>query len=209
MIQGSPEWIAARLGKVTSAGVAAVVTKGRNGGVPVTRNSYMDDLIAERITGRPADRIFMNDAVSWGSEHEDAARSLYAFKFDVDIEQVGFIDHPTIPMAGASPDGLVSDDGFVELKCPMTTTHVETLRRGAIPSKYLPQITWQAACMPSRRWVDFVSYDPRVEPERQLFVTRMGIDRVEVARLEDAVREFLNELAILEERVRAFVRRAA
>jgi hypothetical protein len=209
VIQGSPEWIEARLGRVTSAGVSAVLSKGRNGGIPITRNNYMDDLIAERMLGRPMDRIYMNDSMSWGTACEAEARSFYSLKFDIDVEQVGFVNHPTIPMSGCSPDGLIGSDGLLEIKSPNTTTHLETIRRGSIPSKYIPQITWQSACMPERKWVDFVSFDPRVDPSQRIFVKRVMIDRAEVARLEDAVRQFLADMEPVEARVRAFHRRAA
>lgn len=213
MIQGSPEWYAARLGKVTSSGIAAVLSNGRNGGLPVTRNSYMDDLIAERILGSQVGD-FTNAAMEWGSACEAEARTFYEFKFDVDVEQVGFIDHPTIPMSGASLDGLVGDEGFVEIKCPKTATHLETWRKGSIPSGYLrAQIPWQAACRPERKWCDFISYDPRVEDvAKRAFIKRVEIDaseRAKIVEIEDAVRQFLIDMEPVEARVRAYLRRAA
>jgi hypothetical protein len=212
VIQGSPEWIEARLGRVTSSGVSAVLSKGRNGGIPITRNNYMDDLIAERMLGRPMDRIYMNDSMSWGTACEAEARTFYALTRDVDVEQVGFIDHPTIPMAGCSPDGLIGEDGFVEIKSPNTDTHLETCRKGTVPSKYIKQVLWQAACMPSRKWVDFCSYDPRLEDRsKRLFRKRLDLEeyREDIAQLEDAVRQFLADMEPVEARVRAFHRRAA
>ena len=206
--QGSPAWFSARLGRVTSSRVSAVLAKGRNGGIPATRNAYMDDLIAERILGLPVGQDFSNDATRWGSACEAEARTFYSLMEDVDVEQVGFIDHPTIPMSGASLDGLVGDDGFLECKCPNTNTHMETIRKRAVPTKYIPQILWQASTV-KRRWCDFVSYDPRVEPEKRLFVKRVEIDREEVARLEDAVRQFMIDMEPIEARVRAYLRRAA
>jgi YqaJ-like viral recombinase domain len=210
MIQGSPEWFAARLGRVTASRVSAVLSKGRNGGLPATRNAYMDDLIAERLLGCQIGSDFTNDAMQWGTEAESAARTMYSLMMDVDVEQVGFIEHPTIPMAGASLDGLVGGDGFLEIKSPNTITHLETLRRRSVPTKYLHQIHFQAACRPERRWCDWVSYDPRVdEPYQRLFVKRVEIDRSKVAQLEDAVRQFLADMEPVEARVRAFHRRAA
>lgn len=206
--QGSEAWRMARCGRVTASRVAEVLAKGRNGGIPVTRNAYMDDLIAERIIGRPTES-FTNEAMIFGSAHEASARALYSLKYDIDVETVGFIDHPTIPMSGCSPDGMIGDDGLLEIKIPNTTTHLETLRKRIVPTKYLLQITWQMACVPHRRWCDFVSFDPRVEPERQIFVKRVEIDRAEVSRLEEAVRQFLADMEPVEARVRAFHRRAA
>jgi putative phage-type endonuclease len=210
VIQGSEAWFEARRGKVTSSGIAAVLSKGRNGGIPLTRNSYMDDLIAERMLGRTMDS-FENEAMRWGSACEAEARTFYALTRDVDVQEVGFKDHPTIPMAGASLDGLVGEDGFVEFKCPTTTTHLETWRKNAVPSLYRrAQIPWEAACYPERKWADFCSYDPRIEDRsKRLFVKRVIIDRAEVGAIEDAVRNFLIEMGPIEERVRAFHRRAA
>jgi hypothetical protein len=210
MIQGTPEWWAAKLGKVSSSGIAAVLSKGRNGGIPITRNNYMDDLIAERMLGRTVGQDFENDATRWGSSCEAEARTFYSLTRDVDVEQVGFIDHPSIPMSGCSPDGLIGDVGFCEFKCPTTSTHLETIRKNSVPTKYMPQINWLAACLPERRYCDFASYDPRLDDRsKRLFVKRVEIDRAEVARLEDAVRQFLADIEPIEARVRAFHRRAA
>lgn len=208
--QGSEAWFAARRGKVTSSGLAAVLSRGRNGGIDVTRNNYMDDLIAERMLGRTVGQDFRNAATDWGSACEAEARTFYALTQDVDVEQVGFIDHPTISMSGASLDGLVGDKGFIEIKCPNTDTHLETIRKGAIPNRYLHQIHWQAACRPERHWCDFISYDPRVDDRSKLiFVKRVEIDHGEIDRIEDAVRQFMIDMEPVEERVRAFHRRAA
>jgi putative phage-type endonuclease len=192
MEQGSDAWFAARLGRVTASRVADIIAKGRSGGLSALRESYMDELIAERLTGRRADG-YVSDAMRWGTANEGAARSLYSFLRDVDVETVGFIDHPSIAMSGASPDGLVSGGGLVEIKAPTTATHLATIRRDTVPEKYVTQIHWQAACT-GRLWSDFVSYDPRVEPKLQLFVRRVEIDRDVINRLESAVRQFLSEL---------------
>jgi putative phage-type endonuclease len=192
MEQGSDAWFAARLGRVTASRVADIIAKGRNGGLSALREAYMDELIAERLTGRRADG-YVSDAMRWGTANEGAARSLYSFLRNVDVETVGFIDHPSLAMSGASPDGLVSGGGLVEIKAPTTATHLATIRRDSVPEKYVTQIHWQAACT-ERLWCDFVSYDPRVEPKLQLFVKRVEIDRDVINRLESAVRQFLSEL---------------
>jgi hypothetical protein len=207
--QGSTAWFAAKLGKVSSSGIYAVLSKGRNGGIPLTRNSYMDDLISERILGRTV-VSFSNDAIEWGSQCEAEARTFYELTRNVDVQQVGFKDHPTIPMSGASLDGLVGDEGFVEIKCPNSGTHLETWRKNAVPPKYIKQILWQAACRPARNWCDFISYDPRAaDRTKRIFVKSVEIDRNEVEKLEDAVRQFLADMEPVEARVRAFHRRAA
>lgn len=144
IIQGSPDWFAVRLGKVTASRVADVIAKTKTG-PSASRANYMAELIAERLTGTTGER-FQNAAMQWGSDQEDAARQSYAFEHDRDVETVGFVPHPTIAMTGASPDGLVGLDGLVEIKCPNTATHIETLIGGTIPGKYQTQMLWQMAC---------------------------------------------------------------
>ena len=117
----------------------------------------------------------------------------YEFRHDVTVEQVGFIAHPSIEMSGASPDGLVAADGLVEIKCPNTATHIETLLTGTIPAKYETQMLWQMACT-GRAWCDFASFDPRLPEEMRLFVKRFARDDARIAEMEEQVREFLFEL---------------
>jgi putative phage-type endonuclease len=189
--QGTPEWIAARLGKVTASRIADMTAKTRTGW-GASRANYMAELIAERLTRVPADQ-FTNAAMKWGTETEPEARDAYAFYFDYDVAEVGFIDHPQIPMTGASPDGLVGDDGLVELKCPNTATHIDTLLGDAIPAKYIAQMQWQMACT-GRKWCDWVSYDPRLPGSMQLFVERVQRNDKMIAELEQLVPEFLAEI---------------
>ena len=189
MIQGSPEWIAARLGKVTASRIADVCARTKTGW-GASRANYMAELVAERLTGKPADR-YTNDAMQWGVATEAEARTAYEFVHDCEVELCGFIEHPTIPMSGASPDGLVDDDGLVEIKCPNTATHLDTLLLKAIPGKYILQMQWQMACT-GRKWADFVSYDPRLPEPMRLFVER--ISYVDKLTLETDVRQFLSEL---------------
>ena len=97
-------------------------------------------------------------------------------------------------MAGASPDGLVGDDGLIEIKCPTTATHIETLLNGEVNERYRLQMLWQMACT-GRKWCDFVSFDPRLPEDMQLFIKRFHYDREEVKRIEDEVEIFLNEVS--------------
>ena len=138
MKQGTDEWFAARCGKVTASRVTDVVARTKSG-ASKSRESYMGQLIAERLTGAVADS-YSNAAMAWGTDTEPMARMAYEFHNDVEVVQVGFTNHPTIAMAGASPDGLVGDDGMVEIKCPNTNTHIETLLSRKVPAKYLTQI---------------------------------------------------------------------
>lgn len=118
---------------------------------------------------------------------------MYEFFHGVEVETAGLIDHPSIAMAGASPDGLVGTDGMIEIKCPSTSTHVDTLLAQAIPDEYVKQIDWQMACT-GRRWCDFVSYDPRLPPHMAMFVCRRERDDEAIAALEADARAFLAEI---------------
>ena len=189
--QRSPEWFAQRLGKVTASRVADVIAKTKTGW-GASRANYMAELVAERLTGVQATQ-YSNAAMQWGTETEPSARDAYSFYADVDVVEVGFIEHPRIAMTGASPDGLVGDAGLVELKCPNTATHIETLLGDPIPAKYITQMQWQMACT-GRQWCDWVSYDPRLPGSMHLFVQRVSKDNEAIAELETAVADFLAEL---------------
>ncbi len=192
IIQGSAEWHALRVGKVTASRVADVIARTKSGW-GASRANYMAELIAERLTGEPAEK-FTNAAMAWGTEKEPDARAAYEFFRDAQVAEVGFIEHPSILMAGASPDGLVGDAGLVEIKCPNTATHLDTLLTQAIPARYVTQMTWQMACA-GRAWCDFVSFDPRLPETMSLFVKRVERDDSLIASLEKDVSDFLDELA--------------
>lgn len=190
MEQRSDEWFAARLGKVTASKIVDVMAKTKTGW-GAGRANYMAQLISERLTGEQQSS-FSNAAMQWGTDTEPQARAAYTLITGRTVQEVGFVDHPAIPMSGASPDGLVGDDGLVEIKCPNTSTHLETLITGAVPTKYRKQMLWQMACT-GRSWCDFASFDPRVPFEMQLFVQRVELDPADLAETEAAVREFLAE----------------
>jgi putative phage-type endonuclease len=191
MEQGSDEWHQIRLGKVTASRVADVMAKTKTG-PSASRMSYMAELLCERLTGTPSD-FFINDAMRWGTEKEPEARLAYSFHHDADVTEIAFVDHPTIAMAGASPDGLIGDDGLMEIKCPNTATHLDTLARGKPAGKYVTQMQWQMACT-GRQWCDFASYDPRLPEHLRLFVTRVPRDNELIAEMEVEVTAFLSEL---------------
>lgn len=191
IVQGTPEWHALRLGKVTASRVADVIAKTKSG-PSASRAKYAAELIAERLTGATAER-FTNAAMAWGTEQEPAARKTYEFYRDTDVEQVAFVLHPTIGDSGASPDGLVDVDGLVEIKCPETHTHIETLLGQAVPAKYVTQMQWQMACT-GRAWCDFVSYDPRLPEPMRFFCKRVMRDDTLIDELEREVVAFLNEV---------------
>lgn len=191
MIQGTDDWFQARLGRVTASRVADVIAKTKTGW-GASRASYMAELIAERLTGVPAPS-YTNASMDWGNLVEADARIAYEFHAGVEVEQVGFIEHPTIAMTGASPDGLVPSTGLVEIKCPNTSTHIDTLLGGKIPGKYETQMLWQMAST-GREWCDFVSFDPRLPESMRLFIKRLDRDDKRIAELEEQVSEFLDEL---------------
>lgn len=191
MILGSEEWFAARCGRVTASRIADVVAKTKSGW-GTGRKNYMAQLVAERLTGTVADS-YTNAAMQHGIDTEPQARAAYEFERDVEVVEVGSVDHPTIPMTSASPDGLVGDDGLIEIKCPNTATHIDTLLSGKIPKKYQLQMAWQMVCT-GRSWCDFVSFDPRMPAEMQMFVKRYEPTDEEKSELESAVAEFLAEL---------------
>lgn len=192
MEQKSDEWYSARVGKVTASRVADVVAKTKSG-YSASRDNYMAQLVCERLTNKPAES-YSNAAMQWGTETEPLARAAYEAKMDVLVDEVGFIDHPTIVMSGASPDGLVGEDGLIEIKCPNTSTHIDTLLSQTVPKKYADQIFWQMACT-GRQWCDFVSYDPRLPADLQLFIKRIPRDDQYIKLLETEVIKFLTETA--------------
>jgi putative phage-type endonuclease len=191
MEQRSPEWYAARLGKVTASRVADIVARTKTG-YSTSRMNYMAELICERLTGMQG-ASYSSAAMQWGVEVEPQARSAYEGATGSLVIELGFAPHNAILMAGASPDGLVGDDGLVEIKCPITATHIETLLGQSVPSRYNTQMQWQMACT-GRKWCDFVSYDPRMPEKMQLFTKRVDRDDVAIAELEREVVNFLNEL---------------
>lgn len=205
--QGTDAWRQERLGKVTASRVADVIAKTKTGW-GASRANYMAQLIAERLTGVSVEQ-YVNAAMQHGMATEPDARAAYSFYSDADVVEVGFIQHPTIPMTGASPDGLVGDYGLVELKAPQTATHIDTLLGEPIPAKYITQMQWQMSCC-NRSWCDWVSFDPRMPVSMQLFVRRVERDDKMIADLERAVSEFLSELSEKVEALKArYEQRAA
>jgi putative phage-type endonuclease len=189
--QGSPEWFAQRLGKVTASRVADVIAKTKTG-YSTSRDNYMAQLVCERMTNTVAES-YSNAAMQWGTETEPLARAAYEAYADVLVDEVAMITHPTIEASGASPDGLVGEDGLVEIKCPNTATHLETLRTKKVPTKYNIQMQWQMAST-GRKWCDFVSFDNRLPEHLQLFVARVNRDNAFIAELEQEVSKFIKEL---------------
>lgn len=190
MEQGTEEWFAARLGRVTASRVNDIVARTKTG-YSASRDNYLAQLVCERLTGKGAES-YTNAAMAHGTETEPLARAAYEMKNSVLVDEVGFVQHPTL-MAGASPDGMVGQDGLIEIKCPQTNTHIDTLLSGKIPTKYKAQMTWQMLCT-GRQWCDFISFDPRLPQELQMFVQRYSYDVEYANQLENEVKLFLAEV---------------
>ena len=150
--------------------------------------------MTERLTGKPPEP-FTNEAIQWGIDQEAPAKEAYEKRTGNRVEEIGFVEHPNIAAAGASPDGLVGEDGLIEIKCPTQATHIDTLLNGEINDRYIKQMMWQMACT-GRKWCDFVSFDPRMPEDMQLFIKRIPRDDAQIKHLEDSVQEFLDEVHV-------------
>jgi len=191
MDQRTPEWFAARLGKVTASRISDIISKTQSG-YSASRANYMALLICEKLTGAAAES-YSNAAMQHGTDTEPMALSAYEAAQGVLVQAEGFVTHPSIAQSGASPDALVGDSGLLEIKCPNTATHLDTLLGKKMPTKHRPQVQWQMACT-GRHWCDFLSYDPRLPERLQMFVVREVYDPVYVAGLETEVVKFLGEM---------------
>lgn len=189
--QGTPEWHAMRNGKLTASRLADAIAKTKTGW-GASRPNYCAELVAERLTGVPADK-FISGPMQWGKECEPQAKAAYRFYTGQRIEPIAFVDHPWIAMSGASPDGLIGDDGLIEIKCPNTATHISTLLGAPIDPAYILQMQWQMACT-GRAWCDWVSFDPRMPEDMSLHIERVERDEKRIIQLEGMVRDFLAEV---------------
>ena len=199
MEQGTKEWHDARLGKVTASRIADVLSFTKKG-ESVARQRYKQELAKQRITGEKTE-IQTNHHMERGITLEPVARQRYEVKTNTLVTEVGFYDHPTVPMSGASPDGVVGEDGLIEIKCPTDGNHLNTIASGNYPIRYFPQIQWQLACT-NRLWCDFVSFSLDVPEDLQIYVKRIPRDDAFIEQTEKAVIQFLNEVDELVERLR-------
>lgn len=191
-MQQTPEWYAARLGKVTASSVHKVLARTKTG-YGADRANYLTQLVLERVTGTKADS-YTNAAMQWGIDQEPFARAAYEAAKGLLVDEVGFVQHPTIAMAGASPDGLVGDDGMVEIKCPDSKTALECwLSEDPVESKYFAQMQWQMRCA-DRAWCDYVVFDPRMPIKAQLFIHRVNRNDTWIKVTEMEVEKFLDEV---------------
>ena len=190
MQQGTDEWFAARLGKVTASRAADVMTKKGS----AARANLSAQLVLERLTNTKGES-FSSAAMQWGVDQEPFARAAYEAHSGVWVDTVGFVQHPTIERAGASPDGLVGHDGLVEIKCPNTATMIDTLLTGKVPSNYATQMQMQMACT-GRAWCDYAVFDSRMPVKAQLFVKRVQRDQKFIDDMEKEIISFFAEVEI-------------
>jgi putative phage-type endonuclease len=193
----SPEIVKARLGWLTASRMADATAKTKTGW-GASRANLMAALVVERLTDVPMES-YSNAAMQWGVDHEAEAIAAYEWHTDSQVVPTGFVRHSAIPYAGATPDGAVGDVGLIECKCPQSATHIETLLSKTVEGKYLKQMQFQMACT-GRQWCDFVTYDPRMPPELQLWILRVPRDDKMIAEME---REAVVFLAELDEKVAA------
>jgi len=199
MEQRTEEWFSARLGKVTASRVADVLAKIKSG-ESASRKNYKMELVVQRLTGK-AGESFTNAAMEWGTEQEPFARMAYEAHTGTFVKEEGFVNHPTIEGFGCSPDGIVGE-GLIEIKCPNTANHIETVLENKAPSKYIPQMQCQMACT-GAKWCDFVSFDPRVPEDLQLLVVRVERDQEYIDSMEVEVKQFLSEVLDLFNQLKA------
>lgn len=191
--QRSDAWRQLRLGRVTASRIGDILAKTKSG-YSASRANLMAELICERLTGKPNEG-FVSAPMQHGIDTEPEARSAYEFYKGLTVKQIGFALHPRIEQAGCSPDGLINDDGLIEIKCPQGAAHLETLLAQKIPEKYIAQMQMQMACT-ERQWVDFVSYCPSFPEELRLYVCRLFRDDKRISELETEVAGFLLEMAV-------------
>jgi putative phage-type endonuclease len=184
-IQGSPEWLQERCGRITASRIVDVLAVLKRGGESAARENYRMELIAEKLTGRSASH-FVTTEMQWGVDNELLARGAYEVETGNSVDMCGFFVHPEMEFAGASPDGLVDGGGLLEIKCPQTKTHLRWMLAGVVPPEHEPQMLFEMACT-GRKWCDFASFDPRLPANLQLFIRRLEWDDSRIKDIEDAV----------------------
>ena len=194
IVQGSPEWMALRVGKIGGSRVADLLTEGRNG-ESLTRRKYKNELIRERLTGRKLD-TYKTPAMQRGIDLEPMARAWYEVKYNTFVDQVAIVLHPTINGGQCSPDGIVeATNSLIEIKIPNPENHLDNILTGGKQlEQYYDQVMWQLACMPEKEFCDLISFDPEMPDHLQGFVKRIYRDDEYIKNMEDKVTLFLQEI---------------
>lgn len=200
--QRTPEWFAARLGRVTGSKAKAIyVQPNRDGSEKAERRDYRMQLCLERLTGRIEEPSFVNDDMKRGIELEPAALAAYEALTGQVVTRVGFLQHETI-MAGCSPDGLVGSAGVLELKAPRPANHFAYLEAKTLPAEHKAQCV-HACWITGAKWVDLLSYCPAMPPKLQTFLVRYERDEKEMAAHALVVSQFLREVDATVSRIQA------
>ncbi len=195
MEQRTAEWFQARLGKVTASNVYSVLSKTAKGFPTSKYEDYKTKLMTERLI-EEISQSYTTPAMQWGIEHEEDALREYEFIYDAEVTRCGFIPHPKIEMAGASPDGLIGEDGLIEVKCPQSTTHLRFFIYDEIKPEYIAQMQFQMACT-GRKWCDFMSYNPNFVGKStglRMKIKRVLRDEKHIEEINKAVEIFLGEI---------------
>ena len=191
--QGTPEWHQLRLGKVTASRVADILAKTKTG-PSASRNNYLIELALQRVT-KTIEESYTNGAMEWGTQTEPQARVAYEVATGNFVDQIAFVNHPTIAGFGCSPDGLVANDGLIEIKCPNSATHWSYIKANKPPEKYIIQMQAQMA-VTKAKWCDFVSFDPRMPERSQLLIVRIPRDPEFILFMEAEINQFLSEVEV-------------
>ena len=186
--QGTAEWLAQRAGRVTASAISNCMMAKTTAGY----QNYQAQLICERLTGQPVEG-FKSAAMERGTELEPQARAFYELESGMTVSEVGFVSHPALDGAGASPDGLVGSDGLVEIKCPEAAKHIKNLMGGTIDKGYALQMQWQMECT-GRDWCDYVSFNPDFPDHLKISIRRVQRNAGVCEELKAATTTFLAEM---------------
>ncbi|WP_273758862.1 lambda exonuclease family protein [Bartonella sp. AU55XJBT] len=195
MEQRTAEWFQARLGKVTASNVYNILSKTAKGTPTSKYEEYKIKLMTERLT-EEISQSYITPAMQWGIEHEEDALREYAFIYDTEVTRCGFVQHPTIQMAGASPDGLIGEDGLIEIKCPQSPNHLRFFIDDTIKPEYIAQMQFQMACT-GRKWCHFMSYNPNFvgkSTSLRMKIKRINRNEEQIEQINQAVEIFLGEI---------------
>ena len=199
IIQGSPEWFDLKRGKISASHIVDIMP-GVKGKYMSTRKNYIAQLVCEILTGN-TEETFKSGPMMWGTETEPLARQAYEALTGEWVEEIAFIDHPTIDRCGCSPDGIVGAIGGLEIKCPNTATHIDTLLNETVKRDYVFQMQHCMSCT-GRDWWDFVSFDPRLDEKNQIFLKRFARDNGMIAEIDSEIIKVNAEVDTLIEKLR-------
>ena len=198
---GTAQWIAARRGCLTASRVADAISKTKKGEYTAERQKLLFELLAERMTGVKVSQ-YVTDAMQHGIDNQAGAIERYETETGTLVGPEVFVLHPRIEFFGATPDGILPDGlGLVEVKCPSTVKHLAWMKEGVVPHEYRPQMLAQLACT-GRRYVDFISFDPRIQIDSaQFFLRRFEPKPEEIEEVEAEAQKFLQELEAMFEQI--------